>query len=139
MHHCTIRAPLNGRLVSALLLSISAMAANAASPIGAVTSIVGSTINGWACDPDTPGQAVAIHFYANAPWSKYRGGNIAPDHLAGSTVANLTNAAQSAACLGGQHGFAFTVSRDFRSRIGPGSHQFYIYLLDTNGMGQTPS
>lgn len=96
-------------------------------PLGVVESITGSTIQGWACDPDQPTQSVQIHFYADHTWD---GGTII-----GGTTANLpSDNSINGACGGGTaHRFSFTVPLADRSRIGPGIHPVYSYAIDLGG------
>ena len=133
------------------ILSAHCVVSNAAAPIGAVTQVQGNTITGWACDPDTPSTPIQVHFYANGygridpstgqpyeAWARYKGNNTAADHFAGYAIANLSSPAGGQGCGGGNHGFSFTVPQSFRTRLGPGTHSIYPYMLDSNGVGPNP-
>lgn len=96
-------------------------------PLGAVESISGSTITGWACDPDQPTQSVQVHFYADHTWD---GGTI----LGGATASQPSEPSINIACGGGTaHRFSFTVPTAEKSRIGPGTHPVYSYAIDLAG------
>ena len=116
--------------VLSLLLILTApsviLAVNTA-PAGAIESITGSTVRGWACDPDEPAASIAVHFYAD---STYEGGD-----MMGEIVADLPSSGLTiAACNGGSaHNFEFVFRRYEKSRVGPGNHPIYAYGIDTEG------
>lgn len=96
-------------------------------PLGAVETISGGTITGWACDPDQPAQSVQVHFYADHTWD---GGTI----LGGAIANQPSEPSINLACGGGTaHRFTFTVPAAERSRIGPGTHPVYSYAIDLGG------
>lgn len=134
---------------AACLAGLLAPNAHAATPIGGA-SISGNTISGWACDPAMPSAAILVDFYADGvgavdgtgatlpSWARYKGNNTYADNYAGGAYANLASSAQSPSCNGGNHGFSFTIPQSFRSAIGPGVHDIYLFMRNTNGAGPNP-
>jgi hypothetical protein len=131
------------------MTALSVSDARAATPIGGAT-LSGNTISGWACDPAIPSTAVFVDFYVDGvgatdvtgailpSWARYKGNNTYSDNYAGGVYATLPSSSQSASCNGGNHGFSFTVPQSFRSTIGPGAHDVYLFMRNTNGIGPNP-
>jgi hypothetical protein len=133
-------------ILSFLLHSIQTSSAPASSLIGKIQRVNQYTITGWACNPNLNKAPLKVEFYANGvgakdeatnellpSWSRYKGDNQIPDHMAGAITANYNNYDSSLSCGNAAHGFVFTISQEFRSRLGPGIHSIYVFTRDIAG------
>jgi hypothetical protein len=80
------------------------------------------TIWGWAYDPDTPSQSIAVHFYEGS-------------NLVGNCIANQSRPDVNAAFgITGKHGF----SCQMNGLSTPGAHTITAYAIDSSGNGNNP-
>jgi hypothetical protein len=96
--------------------------ATGGAPRGALESTANGVVSGWAADPDTLGQAVTVHFYADGPAGQGR--------FVGQASADLQSASANSAGYAGSHGYRFVVPA--------GASQIYVYALNTSGQPPNP-
>ena len=101
--------------------SVPAPAATNGTPRGRLTSVANGVATGWAGDPDTPFQAVSVHFYLDYPAGR--------GTFAGAVSASM---ASPSATLAGNHGFSYAVPNAIPGR------KVYAYALDTSGQPPNP-
>jgi hypothetical protein len=87
-----------------------------------------SGFNGWAFDPDSSSQSIAVHFYIDGPaGSGWFGGAVTADQYRGDV-----NAAYG---IGGNHGFHMNVPNGAKNGA---YHTVYPYAIDPTGNGLNP-
>lgn len=86
-----------------------------------------ATIEGWTCDPDSPGKSLNVHIYRGGPYGS--GGT-----YVGQTVANLVRSDVASVCGGtSAHGYSFAVPASLKT--GP-SHSIYVHAINVDASGR---
>ena len=98
-------------------------------PIGSLNSIGSDGMAvGWALDPDTPSQTIAVRFFVDEPAE-------GPGRYAGSVMADRPRPdVNQATGYPGNHGFLFSIPPERQS----GQHRLYVYGVDLQGKISLP-
>ncbi len=94
-------------------------------PTGNFEAASCDSFSGWAFDPDTPSQSIAVHVYKDGP----------PGVFSGGFTANISRPDVNAAFgITGNHGFVISpVPDQFKDGL---PHSVYIYAINTDPNGQ---
>lgn len=101
--------------------------AYAADPIGNHDESTCTTVRGWACDPDSFGLQLQIHFYADGPYGTGR--------FVGATTASVKREAGVGSLCGNghtSHGFSWSVPAELKNGV---RHPIYAHAINGAGTG----